>query len=420
MKIAIRLTLAQVLRGNVLGSSLVIMTIAALFSGCSFREIRQQGNYFGNKGSIQGSVSLANGKKLPVIVNLYKKESNVLYLTTTAPAAENGEYRLWVEPGTYLVAAYIDSNSDSSFQPGEMWNFYGKPTDIRVEANQTVMLDGFVIAEQSPGIPSLHVESNLLKAKENIGRVIGLDDPSFTDDSYSMGMWQPLDFLGQVGGGLFFLQDFETGKTPIIFVHGINGGPTDFRELIAQLDRKHYQPWVLYYPSGIPLEIVRDYFASAVTTLQNRHHFKKFAVVGHSMGGLVTRSFVKRFVELHPERSMDLALVMTINSPLAGLPSAAYGARSPFPVQSWRDLSPGSDFLNDLNGWKWPRMIPYFLIFSYDNSDSDGVVPLSRQLPLQRQLEAVRIFGFENNHVDALKDPSFLRVFTSLLAESLQ
>lgn len=418
MKIAMSSAFAQALRGYVLGSALVIMTIAALFSGCSFREIRQQGNYFGSKGSIQGRVSHVTGKNLPIIVNLYKKENNVLYLTTTTQVGENGEYRLWTEPGTYLVAAFIDSNRDSIFQPGEMWNFYGKPTDIRVDANQAVLLDGFVIAEQPPVIPSVHVESNLWKAKKNIGRVIGLDDQSFTADSYSMGMWRPLDFLGQVGGGLFFLQNFEAGKIPIIFVHGINGGPTDFNELVAQLDRKHYQPWVLYYPSGIPLEIVRDYFASAVTTLQNRYHFKKFAVVGHSMGGLVTRSFVKRFVELHPDRTGELALVITINSPLAGLPSAAYGARSPFPVQSWRDLSPGSDFLNDLNGWKWPGMIPYFLIFSYDGDDSDGVVPLTMQLPLQRQVEAVRVFGFQNNHVDILKDPSFLGVFTSLLAEA--
>jgi hypothetical protein len=87
-------------------------------------------------------------------------------------------------------------------------------------------------------------------------------------------------------------------------------------------------------------------------------------------------------------------------------------------VQSWRDLAPDSNFLKDLNGWTWPDKIPYHLIFSYDKDDSDGVVPLLRQLPLQRQLEAVRIYGFHNNHVDTLKDPSFLHVFESILAKS--
>jgi pimeloyl-ACP methyl ester carboxylesterase len=392
--------------------------IVGILSGCSVREIRQQGNYFGSASSIQGSVTLATGKKGPVIVNLYKQENNVLHLTTTVQAGAHGEYLLWADPGTYFVMAYIDTNNDSAYQTGELWNYYGKPTGVPVAVNQTVTLDSLVISDQPPAIPAIKVESNLLKAKADIGKVIGLDDPVFAADSYSMGMWRPLDFLGQVGGGLFFLQDFEAGKTPIIFVHGINGGPTDFGDLVKHLDRKRYQPWVLYYPSGIPLDMVSNYFASAIITLQNRHHFKKFAVVGHSMGGLVTRSFVKRFVELHPERARDLALVMTINSPLAGLPSAAYGAKSPFPVQSWRDLAPDSNFLKDLNGWTWPDKIPYHLIFSYDKDDSDGVVPLLRQLPLQRQLEAVRIYGFHNNHVDTLKDPSFLHVFESILAKS--
>jgi pimeloyl-ACP methyl ester carboxylesterase len=391
--------------------------IVGILSACSVREIRQQGHYFGNAGSIQGSVTLATSKKGPVIVNLYKQENNVLRLTTTVQAGANGEYLLWADPGTYFVMACIDNNNDSACQTGELWNYYGMPTGVPLAVKQAVTLDSFAISEQPPVIPAVKVESSLLKAKENIGKVIGLDDPVFTAEKYSMGMWRPLDFLNQVGGGLFFLQDFEAGKTPIIFVHGINGGPTDFGDLIAHLDRKRYQPWVLYYPSGIPLDMVSNYFASAVITVQNRYHLDTFIVVGHSMGGLVTRSFVKRFVELHPERAKDLALVMTINSPLAGLPSAAYGAKSPFPVQSWRDLTPDSDFLSDLNGWTWPDTIPYYLIFSYDKDDSDGVVPLLRQLPLRQQLEAIRVYGFHNDHVDTLKDQSFLQIFESILAK---
>lgn len=403
--------------GGKLVSCLLLVVAAGILSACTVREIRQQGNYFGSAGSIQGSVVLATGKQGPLIVNLYTQENNVLHLTASVQAGANGEYRLWAAPGTYFVMAYIDSNNDRSYQTGEPWNHYGKPTGVPLAANQTVTLDSFAITDQPPVIPAVKIESRLIKAAQDIGKVIRLDDPAFSADNYSMGMWRPLDFLGQVGGGLFFLQDFESGKTPIIFVHGINGGPTDFVDLVKHLDRKRYQPWVLYYPSGIPLDMVSNYFASAVITMQNRHHFNRFAVVGHSMGGLVTRSFVKRYVELHPERTRDLTLVMTINSPLAGLPSAAYGASSPFPVQSWRDLAPNSDFLSALNGWKWPDKIPYYLVFSYDKDDSDGVVPLLMQLPLQRQFEAVRVYGFHNNHVDILKDPSFLQVFETVLAK---
>jgi pimeloyl-ACP methyl ester carboxylesterase len=283
-------------------------------------------------------------------------------------------------------------------------------------------VEELTIAGELPALSSsVKTEQRLALAVRNIGRVIRLDDPMFSRDSYSMGMWRPLDFLDRVGGGLLFLQNYEKDRIPVIFVHGINGGPTDLTSLVDSLDRNRFQPWVLYYPSGARLDIISDYLATAVAEMQSRHGFTRFAVVSHSMGGLVTRSFVKKYVEQYPDRFKNLALVMTINSPMEGMPSAAMGVKAPFMIQSWRDLTPGSDFLEEIHAWSWPPTIPYYLMFSYESGkDGDGVVALKSQIPFKLQREAVRMYGFNNSHAGTLRDEDFLRQFSTIVGSVIE
>ena len=182
------------------------------------------------------------------------------------------------------------------------------------------------------------------------------------------------------------------------------------------MDRTRFQPLMIYYPSGLKLDIVSNYLVSGVASIQNRYGFKRFIIAAHSMGGLVARSFVRRYLQQYPNRSNYLAGMITINSPLSGMPSASYGAVSPVVVQSWLDLVPGSQFLQTINNWNWPVDIPYYLIFSYGSGSSDGVVPLEQQLPMKQQLEAARVYGFNNSHMGTLSDPGFIRLFNTILS----
>ena len=163
--------------------------------------------------------------------------------------------------------------------------------------------------------------------------------------------------------------------------------------------------------------MVSDYFVKAVTEIQNRFRVRKLIVIGHSMGGLVTRSFVKKYLERYPERLDNLLLVMTINSPMGGMPSASLGLDAPLMIQCWRDLAPDSELLRELHSWNWPKSIPYHLVFSYKSrSGDDGVVPLQSQIPLKLQKEAAHVNGFNNSHTGTLSDISFLRLLTETLA----
>ena len=115
---------------------------------------------------------------------------------------------------------------------------------------------------------------------------IKLTEPRFSDETAKQGMWRPLDFLTGGNAGIYFLEPYSDPKTPILFVHGINGSPRNFAYLTEHIDdRAHFQPWLFYYPSGAHLENVAKRLNQMVEQLQGQYKFKKIVVIAHSMGG---------------------------------------------------------------------------------------------------------------------------------------
>lgn len=399
----------------------IVIVGLVLLGACGFVDIKEQTDLAGSAGTIKGHIIVKSKQKGSVVVVRFKNNHGILVRLNKIIATHDGNYRFNVLPGEYAIFAFIDVNNDGEFQRGkEHGNYFQSPLSYKVDANQTVTLKPLVIKSDPPLPPTgTEIAYQTVKISENIGKVINLSDSEFTRENYSMGMWRPIDFLDKVGGGLLMLQDYDKDKTPVIFVHGISGGPTDLIAVIDNLDKKRFQPWVLYYPSGFRLSVISDYFIQAVQQLQKRHSFREFIVIAHSMGGLVTRSFIKKYTERFPGNADDIQLVMTINSPIGGMASAAIGvAISPIVVPAWRDINPESDFFKDIYSWNWPSNIPYHLIFSYfDGDDTDGVVGLDSQIPLKLQTEATRIYGFNNNHVGTLADEKFIKLFNSVLAK---
>jgi pimeloyl-ACP methyl ester carboxylesterase len=397
-----------------------------LISGCSLGEIHKQTRFTENLGTIKGKVELSGGQEGKIIVKRYTLEDSVyVYESFERPSAK-GEYTFYIAPGTYYITAFIDSNSDAEYQSSEAGDYHGSesgmPAAIHVEPGQTVTVGTITIAGKPP-TPSGDIKSKarLSPSKNNIGRIVSLDHAMFGKANYSTGMWKPIDFLTEVGGGLLFLQEYQAGKIPILFIHGINGGPTDWKAVIQNLDSRYFQPWILYYPSGVRLGMISDYVVTAITDLHNLYDFKQLYVVGHSIGGLVTRSFVQKYVDRFPENKGVIRFVMTINSPMRGMDSAVKGVKnSPIVVPAWRDVATDSAFLHDLTAWEWPDDIPYHLVFSYKTGGSnDGVVHLHSQIPLKLQSETVRMYGFNNTHAGTLNDAAFLELFNMILADSL-
>lgn len=128
--------------------------------------------------------------------------------------------------------------------------------------------------------------------------------------------------------GLRFVEPYQPGKIPIVFVHGLLSDPTTWFNTANDLRTERwfndqYQIWAFRYASGKPFitsaMMLRKQLQQAVATLDPQGcdpALHKMVLVGHSMGGLIAklqvtssedriwRSFANiPFSELHaPER----------------------------------------------------------------------------------------------------------------------
>jgi hypothetical protein len=314
-------------------------------AGCSLGEIQRQAKLAENLGQVSGRVVVSTGKSGQVHIITFQPGSTdaEFNIVSDLIADTDGAFRIPVQPGTYFIGAFQDVNGDGAHQrksePAAYFNSDGvRPVPFTVKASGHLQLEPLRLDGIFQGVPEVRTVDGAPAVTRNIGRVVSLEDPMFRASNATMGLWRPVDFLKQVGGGLFMLQDYRAGPTPVIFIHGISGSPASFAPLIQELDTTRFQPWVLYYPSGLRLEVVSDYLDRAVVMLQARHGFARIVVVAHSMGGLVARSFVMKREARH--QGAPVAFMMTINSPMLGMNSAAMGVQfSPVVVPSWRDVA---------------------------------------------------------------------------------
>lgn len=101
--------------------------------------------------------------------------------------------------------------------------------------------------------------------------------------------------------GLYMLQPYEPGKIPVVMVHGLWSSPLTWTQMFNDLRsdpdiRRRYQFWFYLYPTGQPFwnsaTQFRDDLARARAVLDPQHRegaLDQMVLVGHSMGGLVSR-----------------------------------------------------------------------------------------------------------------------------------
>ena len=393
-----------------------------LISACSLFEINEQSQIMNSLGEIRGEVDVAIVSDAPVHIALFIMDDGVLDLVDHYPVGDDGKYILPVLPDTYFIAAYVDINNDEVYQSDEPASYIGmaegEPKKFHLVAGDKIAAEKFTISGRIEHRVAPKKEWSYPKYEENIGRIVTLDDPVFKQENASMGLWRPLDFINNISGGVFFLEEYDEEKIPVLFIHGANGSALNWKKVIGSMDREKFQPWLLYYPSGSRLDMISNYMMEVGITLWNRHKFEQLYIVAHSMGGLVARSFIMKHIE--SKSRVQIALSITINSPMKGMESAKSGVEySPIVVPSWRDVAKDSEFIQKVTAWNLPEGIPYHLVFSYQSGeDGDGVVSLESQIPVGLQVEAEKIYGFNSGHASILQDEIFITRFNAILEET--
>lgn len=410
---------------------------AIALGGCVFADVKEQLEKIGSFCTIEGRASTALGADRSIVVVLFRRGGpagpSAWSIADHFVMEHDGRWTFVVRPGPYAVAAFDDANRDRIYQPSEP--HVRSAFDAPMECSPGARIAGpaLAIPHRSPepfpreldvvALQARNAEAQIgvtMGQKTVVGALAKLDDPRFSRDTAEASMWRPLDFVVEGFPGIYFLEPYDPGKVPVLFVHGINGSPSNFRVLIEKLDRSRFQPWVYYYPSGARLARVGAHLDQTFAKLQEQHRFARFAVIAHSMGGLVSRDFVLRHAASgRPER---LPVYITIATPWGGSEGAATGVKmAPAVVGSWMDMASASDFLRDLLARPLPAPTRHHLIFAFDKGSgrgesSDGVISLASQLEPQAQRQAEKVYGFNETHRGVLDSAEVAALVNSLLA----
>jgi len=122
--------------------------------------------------------------------------------------------------------------------------------------------------------------------------------------------------------GLFLIEPYQPGKIPVLFIHGLMSSPDTWVQMINALKndpiiRKRYQFWFYSFSSGMPILATAGNLRQVLlatreelgTTPEALANFDKMVLIGHSMGGLVSRTLLQDdphfIVETATQRTWD-------------------------------------------------------------------------------------------------------------------
>lgn len=407
-----------------------LMACLALLGGCQLLELERQ------LQSAQQELVLIPGQlqerdtAQAALVVLLDRQRQVKAYRIVQPG---GLFYFSMPSGDYQLLAFEDRNGNLQLDADEPRHwleqvrnapFQVQPTPAeRARLGRLNLLQPQLAAGTAPSINlSLdHLYRELPRLQRNYLQVVDFDDPRFSAERVSQGAWQPLDFVSEVGYGLYLLQPWDPAKEPIFLVHGINSAPPIWRELVDSIDQKRFQVVLYHYPSGLPLNNSAYLLSEAMRDVQLRYAPKRFHLFAHSMGGLVARRAVQLLAAGGGTDSQ--CLFLTLGTPWGGHPSAAKGiSRSPVVAPVWRDMAPGSHYLQELFATPLPAHISQWLLVSYGGNTrllpepNDGVVPLASELREAAQDEAEHLYLLRDSHVGILHSSRSKELLAKALA----
>jgi len=406
--------------------------ITTVFTSCAFWDLTEEVAEFESNYLLGGEILSPTPRNKSIIVILFSDKNGKKEIVNFSILNKLGRYDFLVRPGEYYLVAFEDSNNNLNLDKGEYAGFYGKPDKI-VISPQTMPADtpkariGLQIhiaeTDNFPSDYSANIQLDDPKSTESIfkiGSIDNLANDKFLKPYGEMGYWKPMSFLKKVGIGVYFLEKYDENKIPILFVHGALGTPKIWEYIIENIDRGRYQPWLFYYPSGLPLEKLAKALNHIAIDLHDTYNFNKLYVTAHSMGGLISRSFILQNVL--DDGNDYIKLFISLSTPWAGHKAAKIGVDlAPTAVPSWNDMVPESPFIKSIYERKLPPEIIHYLFFSHKGKPSlfmannDGTVTLESLLDPRAQFSAAKIFGYYIDHVRIVSSPEVVAQYNRLL-----
>ena len=117
------------------------------------------------------------------------------------------------------------------------------------------------------------------------------------------GFFRPEEYTSVLG--IFMEAPYQPGKIPVLFVHGLWSSPDIWVTMANNLHvdpaiRDRYQFWFAYYPTGAPVMVSATGLRKSLRALRETVDpqksdaaFDQMVVVGHSLGGILSRQLIQ-------------------------------------------------------------------------------------------------------------------------------
>ncbi len=408
----------------------ILLLLSFLLTGCTFVQLNEETKKIQHSTILVGKVSSTFAAwNMPVVVAAYTKEKGKRNVVHYAVLHELGPYELFVPKGNYHIVAFGDKNNNLIFDQGEPVGQYVKKEFLAAPAGGVVMDLDIVITKTNAKNVDFPVDFKIPAKKigplhtTSPGAIANLDDALYSDKYGEKGFWAPLEFFLNLGGNIYFLEDYDPEKIPILFVHGAAGSPQNWETFFEKIDRSKYQPWFFYYPSGTSLDSMSYLLFWKLLNLQGKYQFKELCITAHSMGGLVVRSFLVNYGYVFP----SITNFISISTPWGGEEFAESGVKySPAVIPAWKDMQPNGQFIQSIYSKKIPASVKHFLFFGHKGNrnllrpNNDKVVTLASQLDQRSQKEAQSIYGFNEDHKSILASEQVFSQYRAILAAAYE
>jgi pimeloyl-ACP methyl ester carboxylesterase len=253
------------------------------------------------------------------------------------------------------------------------------------------------------------------------GGTVTLDEPLFEIKVAHTGLWRYCRFQKVIGFGIFEAESHRPERLPVLLMHGHADGPAGLKALAAALDPQRFEPLYAFYPTGQRLSDTVAAMAAALTAYGKAKKIDRIAIVAHSMAGMVARKALGEQAAL--KKAPAAAMLITLATPWSGSERGARWAWSPSAPPSWKDMSPGSDFLRHLFDNPLPDATAFHVLYAKPEKDAwnipgpdDGVISIKSATRKEALSEADSVTPFPGcDHREIVKKKEPLEKVAQLL-----
>jgi len=376
-----------------------------------------------NSAVVMGALRNTDAGRYPAAVVAYAMSASGGEVADYAVLDSAGSFMLYLPAGRYRLYAARDFNGDGAFSASEICGVYGNAPD----APQEIVLQEDIVAKgvdvsmsraqagriRPPGMFYLSDYGGTVRQRGENGEIVKIYDERFSPDNAAAGWWSPSGFMKAFGARIYMLEPYDPGKIPVLFIHGARGTPQDWVYFLIRMDRKRYQPWFYYYPSGMRLTLATSLLYEDLTELHKKYGFRKMGIAAHSVGGLIVRSLLSRYDLDEPDSYVKL--YATFATPWTGFPMADVATAIPQKkIPCWFDVGTHSPFISRTLEARLPRRVKHYLFYGrHDRVAGDGATDE------RVRSDAAGTFAFDCTHESILSDRAVFRKFNEIINKEL-